>query len=550
MFSKLKPHRLINPSGLAALYFCLALLTGMAYAGTPGTLKWIYPGDVTGSPALGIDGCIYINSNAARLHAVNPDGTLKLLFPQGTIATIPVIGADGTVYTDNDGAVNAYTPQGILKWSIGNAYDFKSYGNANLDGNSIALGLDGSVYYGSLHLIGDMSGNISLFEYGFSARSPVSGWTFNTGYERNVISSGTVAGDGAIYFADYETFHAIDSDGIGKWGYSENMDKWGWPMPLSSITVGADDTVYASLVNEIFAFAPDGSLKWEKVVAETGITAPVMGVDGTLYLSSGYGDGINRKFHAVNPDGTVKWTIAEVYGSAAVGADGIIYVASYDGKIVALNPNGGIEWIYDTGSPIASSPVLADDGTLYVTSSNQLYAVYTSSLGLAKDSSWPMFRHDAQHTGRQQGYTISGVIKDVQGKPLAGVSVADSAGNSVVTDEFGKYKLFYRMSRSGVHTLKPSLDGLRFRPESLTVTVPPVINNAVNFKARSPRIPGDLNDDDKVNCDDIKIVRASFGKKSGQAGFDARADVNGDKVVDVRDLNFVSRQMPAGLKCP
>ena len=216
-----------------------------------------------------------------------------------------------------------------------------------------------------------------------------------------------------------------------------------------------------------------------------------------------------------------------------------------------LNSNGGIEWTYDTGSPIASSPVLADDGTLYVTSSNQLYAVYTSSPGLAKDSSWPMFRHDAQHTGRQQGYTISGVIKDFQGKPLAGVSVADNAGNSAVTDELGKYKLVYRMSRSGVHTLKPSHGSLRFRPESLTVTVPPVINNAVNFKARSPvKIPGDLNDDDKVNCDDIKIVRASFGKKSGQAGFDARADVNGDKVVDVRDLNFVSRQMPAGLKCP
>jgi hypothetical protein len=52
-----------------------------------------------------------------------------------------------------------------------------------------------------------------------------------------------------------------------------------------------------------------------------------------------------------------------------------------------------------------------------------------------------------------------------------------------------------------------------------------------------------------VNCADIAIVKASFGKKTGQPGFDPRADVNGDGIVNVSDLATVSRQLPAGTTC-
>jgi len=61
---------------------------------------------------------------------------------------------------------------------------------------------------------------------------------------------------------------------------------------------------------------------------------------------------------------------------------------------------------------------------------------------------------------------------------------------------------------------------------------------------------GDLSGNGVVDCPDLAIVREAYGKKAGQAGFNPLADVNGDKVVDVRDLSFVSRQMPAGTTCP
>jgi streptogramin lyase len=60
---------------------------------------------------------------------------------------------------------------------------------------------------------------------------------------------------------------------------------------------------------------------------------------------------------------------------------------------------------------------------------------------------------------------------------------------------------------------------------------------------------GDINDDGKVDCSDLAIVRASLGKRTGQPGFDARADVISDDVVDVRDLAFVAQRLPAGTHC-
>lgn len=62
-------------------------------------------------------------------------------------------------------------------------------------------------------------------------------------------------------------------------------------------------------------------------------------------------------------------------------------------------------------------------------------------------------------------------------------------------------------------------------------------------------ILGDVNGDGSVTCADVSLMKASFGKHTGQAGFNSAADLNNDGVVDIKDLFIVTRQLPAGMKC-
>ena len=65
----------------------------------------------------------------------------------------------------------------------------------------------------------------------------------------------------------------------------------------------------------------------------------------------------------------------------------------------------------------------------------------------------------------------------------------------------------------------------------------------------SAQKPGDVNGDNIVDCADASVVRATFGKHTGQTGFDTGADVNRDGLVNISDLSFVLRQLPAGSSC-
>ncbi len=84
------------------------------------------------------------------------------------------------------------------------------------------------------------------------------------------------------------------------------------------------------------------------------------------------------------------------------------------------------------------------------------------------------------------------------------------------------------------------------RPGSMTV-----INETAGgtIHCLAAHISGDVNGDGVVDCGDLDAVKAAFGKKQGQAGFNAAADVNGDGVVNIVDLTIVGKQVPAGTVC-
>jgi outer membrane protein assembly factor BamB len=81
---------------------------------------------------------------------------------------------------------------------------------------------------------------------------------------------------------------------------------------------------------------------------------------------------------------TEKWrfgTSSDIESSPVVDEEGIIYVASVsDATLHALCPNGTEKWIYQAGGLLWSTPALAEDGTIYVTSWDaNLHALFSSN---------------------------------------------------------------------------------------------------------------------------------------------------------------------------
>jgi outer membrane protein assembly factor BamB len=125
----------------------------------------------------------------------------------------------------------------------------------------------------------------------------------------------------------------------------------------------------------------DGTEKWRFPLYYRASNDPIIDDDGTIYIMGEY-EGLPVYLYAINPDGTEKWKFGldgQIIGSTAViGEDGTIYIGSWDCRLYALNPNGALKWTFHAGSSIATSPAIAEDGTIYfgtMLSGNKIFAV-------------------------------------------------------------------------------------------------------------------------------------------------------------------------------
>lgn len=113
--------------------------------------------------------------------------------------------------------------------------------------------------------------------------------------------------------------------------------------------------------------------KWEFSTGDYGSLAPVLAVDGTIYVA-GY-----ARLYAINPDGTLKWRhtgTGALVGGPAVGSDGTVYIGSTNGNLYAIDPSGEEKWVFETGLPVVTCPAIALDGTIYLGSyDGHFYAV-------------------------------------------------------------------------------------------------------------------------------------------------------------------------------
>jgi outer membrane protein assembly factor BamB len=351
-----------------------------------------------GSAVVGQDGVVYFpaaysgaNSNSGYLYAVNPDGTQKWKYDMTAGAQIsyisPAITKDGDILVGNNGTIGALhlvdKTSGVQK-----AYVKPSggiLGAITVSQNNIAYGVTGNNGLVAFDL-NNLSG---------VPPAPASKGTYKVENENNHYSSGSPA---------------IDSDGnvIAAFNQKDGNDAAIVALNATSANIAHNSTVWEYL----FTPTPSGDSKMEQF----GVA---IGADNTIYISGHE----TKQIYAITPNGTLKWIFSStnnsVCGVPAIDNKGYLHFGDHSGNYYILKDNTSKpELVYKgklcvpgvTASQIWSSPVIADDGTIYFsaqvstiegTTSSRLFKIQVTGATGPANSSWPMKGGNAQRTGLQ-----------------------------------------------------------------------------------------------------------------------------------------------------
>ena len=312
------------------------------------------------------------------------------------------IGSDSTWYVGSEnGWFYAVGPDNIIKWRAGGGVDGMTA--------TAALGSDGSIYCG-----GEDRLIHKLIDNGSSATEA---WSYRL--SRELTSSPAIGPDWRIYCCDDSGYaYALNGDSTLSWrvriGDTSGI--------YSSPAVASDSTVYVGTEAGRLVALKDGSVVWYYQVSgprHAISSSPIIGPDGDIYF--GCDDG---KLYRIDPDShqpVTDWPIAVsadfVSSTPLLCADGIIYIAD-DDSLYAYDvddPTAGRIWaVFLTDMTprdprrqahrpyFANQPSAVVDryGIVYISAAGGMFAIAGRPGGTLAASDWPMFHHDAKHTGR------------------------------------------------------------------------------------------------------------------------------------------------------
>ncbi|RJP26100.1 MAG: hypothetical protein C4527_15975 [Candidatus Omnitrophota bacterium] len=341
---------------------------------TPSQL-WTFhtQGSLNASPVIAPDGTIYVASTDNHLYALTTKGEIKWDFETNeSIYTTPAVGADGVIFVaDLAGRCYAINPDGTQKWMyrLTDGTDRRILGSPAVDA-------DGQSYFGSwnnrfyaIHADGALRWEARLS--GLITSSPA------LDHEGNVYIATQESGR-----SQYLAVHKFrPSSASAVWKFSDNQ-AIGQHRIISTPAIDAERSrlyVGATGASEGFVCAvnmANGQRVFRSTLPKGVISSPAIGHDGTVFIGC-----LDGNLYALSPeDGSRSWAFRTegyfVMGSPAVDGNGNVYVGDSDGILYAISPAGEELWRFEARSNIASAPVIAPDGALYLTSfDSTLYAI-------------------------------------------------------------------------------------------------------------------------------------------------------------------------------
>ncbi len=297
----------------------------------------------------------------------NP-GRIKWYFKtNGSIAGSPVLDYNGNIYFGStDGYLYSLNSAGELRWKY----------KANGAINSTPLVYENKIFFGTSNgtfYCLDFYGNLI--------------WKLDIGGR---IEEGANVDNsrGIIYFTSTKGYvYAVNTNGniIWKKYIAEGL--------RSSPAIDKNGTIY---VGNLYAFHPNGSLKWKFLTySPSYIGNPVIDDDGIIYTGSG-----ECYIYAIYPNGTLKWnkliawSRGSYYATPSIGYDGNLYLGVVEcgrGYLVVLNSSSGeIEWSYPFIGKIGyivNSPILDSAGNVYILLGSSVYCINANN----RTAKWKCF---------------------------------------------------------------------------------------------------------------------------------------------------------------
>jgi len=351
--------------------------------------------DAHGSPALGDDGTIYVGTPKG-LVAVSAEGRIKWVFddssekayltdsgsdelvwesrPRTANLGAPMVAQDGNIYVvSNDGTLYCVQPDGALRW--------KNSTGGYTGGPPVAVDEYGFVYMATHRAV--TGRRVLDGEEVWRAESSISGVPVLS--KDNMIVAGVNGGVVVMHQGGLTSSEFRPSGGIS----------CGEPI------LGGDGTIYSTCSDrKFYALTESGQVKRELAVEGSYYdTTATIGADGTIYLNY-FGT-----VRALTPDLKEKWKY-EHHGTIRfpplLGDDGTVYMSGgTNHSVTALTADGNVRWIFNTNAVLSNSPAMATDGTLYSLQDDGKLVALTSGSGGLMQSAWPKYRRDSRNSGAQ-----------------------------------------------------------------------------------------------------------------------------------------------------
>jgi outer membrane protein assembly factor BamB len=337
------PVQVVNESSQSSNTVNLTVIPRVAN----GRVKWRFQAAsdyILQRPAVGPDGTIVVHDSSGNVYALRPDGGLKWIFTTRIFAAgPPSIGLDGTVYVADSSTITAIKPNGSLKWT----FTEPPGGQGVIAGPTV--GPDGNIY-----AVTDIGG------LGALALSPAGQLLWSNTGDPVMAEQGQLGVE--MSFGPSHLGGAVDQ-------FYVTFDDFG-----------------SSERDHMYAFRLTGEQVWTIPLFMTKDTSgmmqqqrPIVGTDGTVFLSASVATGGNWSLNAFDPaNGTLLRNYFPSPGLGmsvpTVGPDGAVYFGQSLSYLQAVSRDFIPKWTFFDGS-ILSYPVVSPANDIVFTGGAPNYGV-------------------------------------------------------------------------------------------------------------------------------------------------------------------------------